>query len=116
MQGTEKVGLGETGDEITDTPLGESRWPPVLAIFVFLLMNIAVRIWLPSEGALHVPWLLPTVEGILLVVLLTSDPSTLGARRTLHRLALDDRGHTRGRCAVGNGAPCCGPDQGHRGH
>ena len=88
MQGTEKVGLGETGEQMVDTPLGESRWPPVLAIFVFLLMNIAVRIWLPSEGALHVPWLLPTVEGILLVVLLTSDPSTLGARRKLHRLAL----------------------------
>jgi hypothetical protein len=84
----EKVVLGETDDELTDTPLGESRWPPVLAILVFLLMNIAVRIWLPGEGALHVPWLLPTVESILLVVLLTSDPSSLGARRALHRIAL----------------------------
>jgi len=84
----EKAELGESGDEITDPPLGESRWPPVLAILVFLLMNIAVRIWLPGEGALHVPWLLPTVESILLVVLLTSDPSSLGARRTLHRVAL----------------------------
>lgn len=80
--------LGETDDELTDAPLGESRWPPVLAILVFLLMNIAVRIWLPGEGALQVPWLLPTVESILLVVLLTSDPSSLGARRTLHRVAL----------------------------
>ena len=88
MHGMEKVVLGETDDELTDTPLGESRWPPVLAILVFLLMNIAVRIWLPGEGALHVPWLLPTVESILLVVLLTSDPSSLGARRTLHRVAL----------------------------
>jgi hypothetical protein len=50
--------------------------------------NIVVRIWLPSEGAIHVPWLLPTVETILLVVLLTSDPSTLGERRRLHRVAL----------------------------
>ena len=88
MHGMEKAVRGETDDELTDTPLGESRWPPVLAILVFLLMNIAVRIWLPDEGALHVPWLLPTVEGILLVVLLTSDPSSLGARRTLHRVAL----------------------------
>ena len=88
MHGMEKAVLGETDDELTDTPLGESRWPPVLAILVFLLMNIAVRIWLPDEGALHVPWLLPTVESILLVVLLTSDPSSLGARRTLHRVAL----------------------------
>jgi hypothetical protein len=88
VEDAEELGLGETDDELTDTPLGESRWPPVIAIFVFLLMNIAVRIWLPGEGAIHVPWLLPTVEGILLLVLLTSDPSSLGARRTLHRVAL----------------------------
>jgi hypothetical protein len=80
--------LVTVGDELADSPLGESRWPPVLAMTVFLTMNIAVRIWLPGEGAVHVPWLLPTVEGILLVVLLTSDPSSLGARRRLHRVAL----------------------------
>jgi hypothetical protein len=75
-------------DELADTSVGESRWPPVLAMLVFLVMNIAVRIWLPAEGAVHVPWLLPTVEGILLVVLLTSDPSSLGTRRRLHQAAL----------------------------
>ena len=68
--------------------LGESRWPPVLALFVFLVVNIAARIWLPGNGAIHLPWLLPTLEGILLVVLLTSGPATLGERRRLHRLAV----------------------------
>lgn len=92
MQGDAKAeqrgSLVAAGDELADTPLGESRWPPVLAMLVFLMMNIAVRIWLPGEGALHLPWLLPAVEGSLLVVLLTSDPSSLGARRRLHRVAL----------------------------
>jgi uncharacterized membrane protein len=83
--GSEVSAANEDGDA---TPLGESRWPPVLAMFVFLVVNIAARIWLPGEGALHVPWLLPTIEGILLVVLLTSDPSSLGERRRLHRLAI----------------------------
>jgi hypothetical protein len=57
-------------------------------MLVFLAISIAGRIWLPGEGTRHVPWLLPTVTGILLFVLLTSAPSTLGARRRLHRLAL----------------------------
>jgi hypothetical protein len=56
--------------DLPDTSLGESRWPPVLAMFVFLLMNVAVRIWLPDEGPAQVPWLLPTVEGILVAAAL----------------------------------------------
>jgi len=87
VQGTQIAGLGETGDELTDTPLGESRWPPVLAILVFLLMNIAVRMVAERRGT---PRPLAAADGecILLLVLLTSDPSSLGARRTLHRVAL----------------------------
>jgi hypothetical protein len=53
-----------------------------------MALNIVVRVWLPSEGAVHVPWLLPTIEGALLVVLVASDPlearllgiCTLGSR------------------------------------
>ena len=81
-------GLSGASDEFAAEPLGESRWPPVLAICVFLVMNIAVREWLPGEGAIHVPWLVPTIEIILLLVLVTSDPLTLGQRRRLHRVAL----------------------------
>jgi hypothetical protein len=55
---------------------------------VVLAISIAGRIWLPGEGALHLPWLLPTSAGVLLFVLLTSAPSTLGEWRRLHRLAL----------------------------
>ena len=68
--------------------LGEPRWPPVLALLVFLVINVTVRLWLPGGGPIRVPWLLPTIEGILLLVLLASDPSTLGERERLHRVAL----------------------------
>ena len=73
---------------VAETPLGESRWPPVAAVLVFMALNIVVRIWLPSEGAVHVPWLLPTIEGALLIVLVTSDPSAPSERRRIRRLSL----------------------------
>ena len=53
-----------------------------------MALNIAVRVWLPGEGAVRVPWLLPTIEGALLVVLLTSDPSGLAERQRMRRVAL----------------------------
>jgi hypothetical protein len=53
-----------------------------------MAFNIALRVWLPSAGAVHVPWLLPAVEAVLLVVLVTSNPASPGERRRLHRLAL----------------------------
>ena len=68
--------------------LGESRWPPVVAVLVFMAVNIAVRIWLPAEGFLHVRWLLPCVEAVLVMVLITSDPSGVEERRRLRRTAL----------------------------
>ena len=77
-----------TGDAPIDALLGESRWPPLAAILVFMAMNIALRVWLPTEGAIRVPWLLPAIEGVLLVVLLTSNQSGHVERRRLRRIAL----------------------------
>jgi hypothetical protein len=54
--------------------LGESRWPPAIAVLVFVILNISLRIWLPSDRTVSVPWLLPAVEVGLLVVLLVADP------------------------------------------
>ena len=68
--------------------VSESRWPPVAAVLLFLTINISVRLWLPREAAVHVPWLLPAVEIALLVVLVTSDPSSAAEQRQRHRLAL----------------------------
>ena len=71
-----------------DALLGESRWPPLVAILVFMAINIALRVWLPGEGAVRAPWLLPAIEAVLLVVLLTSNPSGHVERRRLRRIAL----------------------------
>jgi hypothetical protein len=72
----------------TGTLLGESRWPPVVAVLVFLVLNIALRVWLPSGGFLRVGWLLPSIEAVLVVVLITSDPSGAEERRRLRRVTL----------------------------
>jgi hypothetical protein len=61
--------------------IGESRWPPAAALVVFMAMTIALRVWLPHDRFFRLPWLVPVLEAILLVVLLVGDPGNL-ARRT----------------------------------
>ena len=61
--------------------LGEPRWPPVVALLGFLALNIGIRIWLPNEAAIRVPWLLPAIEGVLLAVLLVGHPGAAAAHR-----------------------------------
>jgi uncharacterized membrane protein len=76
-------------DEVTvDDLLGESRWPPIATMVVFMAMNVALRIWLPREGFARLPWLVPVVEAVFLVVLLTSDPTGPHERRRLRRVTL----------------------------
>jgi hypothetical protein len=70
-----------TPDALPEAVFAESRWPPVLALLVFLGLNVGVRLWLPHENAVRLPWLLPAVEGILLVVLLASEHSRLAEQR-----------------------------------
>jgi uncharacterized membrane protein len=72
----------------TGPAIGESRWPPLCALVLFMAINIALRVWLPGEGAVRVPWLFPTIEAVLLVVLLTSNPGNREERQRLHRVAL----------------------------
>jgi hypothetical protein len=67
------------------SPIGESRWPPALTVLAFMVLNISVRVWLPQEGVLRVPWVAPAIEAVLVVVLLTSDPSSAAERRRLLR-------------------------------
>lgn len=69
--------------------IGEPRWPIAAALAAFIALNIAVRIWLPHEGAVRVPWLVPAVEAALLVTLVATKPisEATGARR-LHRISV----------------------------
>ena len=57
--------------------LGESRWPPAVALVVFIALNVALRLWLPHEGAIRLPWLVPAVEALLLALILWSDPGNI---------------------------------------
>ena len=69
--------------------IGESRWPPAVTIVAFMALNIVARIWLPSQSAVRVPWLLPAIEAALLIALVATDPASVAARaRWLRRVAL----------------------------
>ena len=70
---------------VTRSRLGESRWPPAAALVVFLALNVALRVWLPNEGAVRLPWLVPSIEGVLLLLLFVADPGNLEKRRDLLR-------------------------------
>jgi hypothetical protein len=72
----------------TEPRFGEPLWLPVSAVFVFLAINVALRVWLPDEGAIRTPWLLPAIEVALVLVLVTSNPTGAAERRRLRRLSL----------------------------
>jgi hypothetical protein len=67
-------------DEAAETGIGESRWPPALALVAFIALNIALRVWLPNQGAVRVPWLVPAVEAVLLVALIVVNPANISKR------------------------------------
>ena len=69
----------------SESRLGESRWPPAAALLVFMALNVALRVWLPTEAAVRVPWLVPAIEVALLAVLLLSDPLSLARRAKVLR-------------------------------
>jgi hypothetical protein len=76
-----------TASRSDDAPIGESRWPPVAAVLLFMGLNITVRIWLPSESITRAHWAVPGIEAVLLLVLATAGPRGVPERRRL-RLAL----------------------------
>jgi hypothetical protein len=68
--------------------VGEPLWPPVAAVLAFLAINVGVRIAVPVEGVFRTPWLTPLLEVLMLVLLVTSNPTSLSERRRLRRAAL----------------------------
>ena len=72
-----------------EATLGESRWPPAIALLAFTVLNVVIRFWLPREGTLRVPYLVPAVEVVLLIVLFAANPGNVAIHRArLRRLAL----------------------------
>jgi len=69
--------------------IGESRWPPVITVVVFMVAHLVVHFWLPGTSqVVRVPWLVPALEAILVVALLTVNPSGPVEARRRHRAAL----------------------------
>jgi hypothetical protein len=73
---------------VADGGIGESRWPPVLAVLIFMALNTMLRIWLPSAAAVRVPFLVPAIEAVLVVALVASNPGNRSDRRRLRSFAL----------------------------
>ena len=72
-----------------ERPVGESRWPPLLAVLLFLGLNVGLRLWLPGEVLVGVPWVLPAIELATLIVLFAGNPGSLTKpRRWARPLAL----------------------------
>jgi hypothetical protein len=54
-----------------------------------MALNIAVRIWLPGDSPVRVPWLIPSIEAALLLLLFVGDPSRLGKhKQRVHHVAV----------------------------
>src|SRR3954468_13304219 len=70
-----------------DAELGESRWWPVAALVLFMVLNIVVRLWL-KQGATRLPFVLPVLEAAMVVVLLTPNPAGEAEHRRMRRIAL----------------------------
>jgi len=75
-------------DAADASPIGESRWPPALVLVVYLALSIALRVWLPSGAPVRVPWVVPSIEAVLLVVLLAGPAGLAEHARWLRRAAL----------------------------
>jgi hypothetical protein len=58
-------------------------------VLVFVALNISLRVWLPSDRTISLPWLLPAAEVALLLVLVLADPTSDKQRaQRLRRVAI----------------------------
>ncbi|MFI8103251.1 hypothetical protein [Streptomyces sp. NPDC086023] len=59
-----------------DEPLGEPRWPMAAAVVTAMVLTVL----LPDDLRLAPRWLLPSVEGLLLLALIAGDPGRIDRR------------------------------------
>ena len=66
-------GLGQRDSQARLHVQGEPRWPMAAAV----LVSVAMQLWLPDRHVLSPSVLFPTVEVLLLVVLVIGDPGRI---------------------------------------
>src|SRR3954464_6866244 len=72
-----------------DSAATESRWPPGLALGVFVAITITLRILEPHRQSVGPSWVVPGIEIALLTVLLAAAPTRVSKRvRWVRRLAI----------------------------
>jgi len=80
---------GEAIQDEWEETLGESRWPPAVALVVFIAFTVAVRLWLPGQSATRVPWLVPSLEVALLLAIVAGHPGRMARRaHVVRRIAV----------------------------
>ena len=62
------------------SPFGEPRWPPVVALLVFIGLNVGLRLWLRQDRLSNLSWVVPAIELLLLAALLGADPGRVASR------------------------------------
>ncbi|HZM31797.1 MAG TPA: hypothetical protein VFB77_14970 [Acidimicrobiales bacterium] len=80
---------GEDGSDETLTVM-EPRWPVALAVFTFLVITVVLRVTVPRRESINAHWVVPSIEAVLLVVLLVAHPRGRSGRAAvlLRRLSI----------------------------
>jgi uncharacterized membrane protein len=77
------------GTAPAEPEFSEPRWPIALALLFFVAFTIALRLAEPHRESVGSPWVVPSLEIALLVVLLFADPARVTGRgRWLRRLSI----------------------------
>jgi hypothetical protein len=83
--GDEDPEARDAGEAVTadsdDEIVGEARWPMAVAVLAAMVLTVL----LPDDLRLAPRWVLPLIEGVLLVALIAGDPGAITRRSALLR-------------------------------
>ncbi|MFF9012462.1 hypothetical protein ACF09C_05750 [Streptomyces sp. NPDC014870] len=81
MSGEHAPGAAGPPAQQRDRVVGESRWPMATAVVLAMVLTLL----LPDDLRLAPKWVLPSVEGLLLLTLIAGDPGRIDRRSTALR-------------------------------
>ena len=84
-RGTETSAVADADKRAEDNVVGEARWPMAGAVLATMVLTILLQ----DEVRLGPQWLLPLIEGVLLVAVIAADPGKINRRsRWLRALSI----------------------------